>query len=143
MISLHDPLRGSLILAVLLGGMAAAQAQERLRPGLWLGTMSVNGHAVAPSEPQCISAEAAKTANGSDAEVTAAIDAENARNGCTTEGLVIDGPRIAFSSVCQGMKMRMDLTYRGTSSSGTMTTAMPGGQTRVMDVSNQRTGDCQ
>lgn len=130
-------------LALGLLSAGASLAEERLAPGMWTSATTVNGVALGEAPPQCVDAAAAKTANGSDAEVAAAIDAENAKNGCVTKDLVIDGPRIAFSTVCQGVTVRSDVIYRGDESSGSMTTMLPGGKSKVSAVTSRRTGDCK
>ncbi|WP_374251578.1 DUF3617 domain-containing protein [Xanthobacter sp.] len=121
--------------------ISSAMAVERLQPGLWESTVT-RSPMPAQTSRQCISTQAAMSVNGDHGQIKAAIDTENAKNGCVTKSVEIDGPRIRFAMTCSGAETISDLTYSGTASEGTMTTKMPGGKAMTMEVRSIRISDC-
>lgn len=128
--------------ALALCAAAPAMAQDRLEPGLWTVTSLLRGQPLGTATERCITAEEAKSANGDEKEIAVALDTENRKSNCTTTDLKIDGPRIRFSTVCQGMTMTSDLTYAETSYEGTMTMPGPGGNLQVVGAKGRRIGAC-
>lgn len=122
--------------------ISPAMAGDRLQPGLWESTV-IAGAMPAQTSRQCISAQAAMSANGDDGQIKAAIDAENAKNGCVTKSVEIDGPRIRFVMTCSGAEIVSDILYSGSTSEGTMTTKIDSGQISKMTVRSTRVSDCQ
>ncbi|OAI25598.1 hypothetical protein A1351_16285 [Methylosinus sp. R-45379] len=125
-----------------LCAVVPAIAQERLEPGLWSVTPLLQGQPVGAATERCITAEEAKSANGDEKGIAAALSAENRKGKCTIKDLKLDGPRIRFSTVCQGMTMASDLTYAKTSYEGTMTMSGPGGDQQVIGTRGRRIGAC-
>lgn len=130
-------------LAVLLCGPASAWADDpqRLQPGLWETTVSA-GSMPSQKSTQCISTSQADTANGDYAHVKAALDRQNAENGCSTGSVTVEGPRIRFTMTCSDMETVTDITYFGTHSEGTMSTEMSPGKHSTMTVTSTRLGAC-
>ncbi len=98
--------------------------------------------AVAKEHTQCISTSQADTANGDYAHVKAALDRQNAENGCSTGSVTVEGPRIRFTMTCSDMETVTDITYFGTHSEGTMSTEMSPGKHSTMTVTSTRLGAC-
>jgi hypothetical protein len=131
-----------LFAALALCAVVPAIAQERLEPGLWSVTPLLQGQPIGAATERCITAEEARSANGDEKGIAAALDAENRKSKCTTKDLKIDGPRIRFSTVCQGMAMASDLTYAKSSYEGTMTMSGPSGDRQVVGTRGRRIGAC-
>lgn len=114
---------------------------QRLQPGLWSVTTLINGRSAGQANARCISPQEARTANGSDADVTQALRAAAAKDGCTVKAVSISGPTIAFTTVCGGVGVTSRITYRGGAYDGTMTTAI-GGRTNMTTMKGVRQGAC-
>lgn len=114
-------------------------APIRLRPGLWRRSQSAElTAALGPAQPVCITPEQALTANGSDAQIRAAIAEQVARDGCTLQSVNINGPTVAFTEMCSGAALTLSVEYRGDSSTSTTT----GGGTPPVVSEGVRVGDC-
>lgn len=114
-------------------------ATQRLNPGLWQRTQSAElTAALGPAEPVCITPEQALTANGTDAQIRAAIEEQVAKDGCTLQSVTIDGPTIAFTEMCSGAALTLSIEYRGDSSTSTTT----GGGMPPVVSEGTRVGDC-
>lgn len=112
-------------------------AEERLQPGLWTAQTSMGGRVLNEPVAVCITPEGAKTSNGTDDEVRQAILEETTRNGCGATDIIIDGPRIAFTSACKGLSSQTNITYSGTHYAGTLAVG-----DQVLDIAGERSGDC-
>lgn len=114
-------------------------ATQRLNPGLWRREQSAElTAALGPPEPVCITPEQALTANGTDAQIRAAIEEQVAKDGCTLQSVTIDGPTIAFTEMCSGAALTLSIEYRGDSSTSTTT----GGGMPPVVSEGTRVGDC-
>ena len=119
--------------------VAGAPSTIRLNPGLWQRTQSAElTAALGPPEPVCITPEQALTANGTDAQIRAAIEEQVAKDGCTLQSVTIDGPTIAFTEMCRGEALTLSIEYRGDSSTSTTT----GGGLPPVVSEGTRVGDC-
>ena len=109
----------------------------RLQPGRWQQTL-LNGQPSISTESRCISAEEAQSANGSEAEIKAALERQMKQDGCTLGTLSISGPTIRYDQTCSGTTMQIVSTYEGTRSTFVMT----GGGMPPMTTESRRIGDC-
>lgn len=113
---------------------SASTDKLRLEPGLWTQTRQPGG----TSEPRCITDKEALSANGTDAEIRSALDAQARAEGCTIASLQIDGPVIAFSQVCGATQIAVTTTYHGDRSS----TQMTGPGMPPITSEGRRLGEC-
>lgn len=132
---------GFVLMLVLPLSIQTALAEDRLQPGLWRAQTTMGGQALSEPSDVCISEEGARTSNGTDDEVKQAIVDETLRNGCGASDIVIDGPRIAFTTLCQGIASLTDITYEGIHYAGTLTTQSPKGS-MVLEVAGDHIGEC-
>lgn len=127
-------------LAIAFGASpAAAEAQERMQPGAWQMETLMGGKPL-PGGTRCIGPAEAATANGSAAEIKAAIEA--VATGCRVGEVTAEGDRVTFEQTCDGSNQRGDFHYRGATMEGTMTISLPGRPTSVMSQKGRRIGAC-
>jgi hypothetical protein len=123
------------------GSKGGSSPTVRLQPGLWAagGKAAAAEDATGADGRRCISAqEAQATANGSEAEIRAALEAQTKKDGCKLESLAITDRNITFEQTCSGAKLKMSSTYNGDTSS----TVMSGGGMPEMKTESHRVGDC-
>jgi len=136
-----NPRTTVLSLVWLVACMSAAQAENRLEPGLWRAETRMDGQLLSEPAETCISEDGARTSNGADDAVRQAIIDETVRNGCGASDIVIEGARIGFTTSCQGIKSVTDITYAGTRYAGTLTTQLPSGS-KTLDIAGEWIGAC-
>jgi uncharacterized lipoprotein YehR (DUF1307 family) len=123
------------------GAEGGASPTVRLQPGLWAagGKAAAAEAATGADGRRCISeAEAQTTANGSETEIRAALEAQTKKDGCKLESLAITNNTITFEQTCSGAKLKMSSTYNGDTSS----TVMSGGGMPELKTESHRVGDC-
>ncbi|HMT44021.1 MAG TPA: DUF3617 family protein [Chakrabartia sp.] len=118
-------------------GSTNVETSLRLQPGRWQ-QMLLNGKPSIATESRCITPEEAQSANGSDAEIKAALERQMKQDGCTLGALSISGPTIRYSQTCSGTTMQIVSTYEGTRS----VFVMSGGGMPPMTTESRRIGDC-
>ena len=119
------------------GGATESTSPLRLQPGRWQQTL-LNGAPSPATETRCISPDEAQSANGTDAEIRGALQAQAHKDGCTLGTVTINGPTIAYEQTCSGALLHITTTYHGTSSTFEMT----GGGLPKMSTESRRVGDC-
>lgn len=128
--------------AVFLIGRKASQPPERMQPGRWAIATGVNGQVLGTPVTSCITAEAARAANGSQDEIAEAAHAEGADQSCQVSEVLVAGPVVTIEMVCQGQPARSTMSYRGTSYEGTFVTGIGQPNSRTVAMRGQRIGDC-
>ncbi len=117
-----------------------SRAEDRLQPGLWEMTTTHRGSYT--SAVRCVGATEALGANGSEAEIAAAITALIG-DACRVESVTAEGKRVRYALACGNGPSTFDAVYAGTSYEGTMMTLV-GGSTRPepVRITGRRKGDC-
>ena len=107
-------------LLVLCGIFSAlpAQAGDRMRPGLWVGTTVAGGRTYPSSS--CVSQADANAMNGDAKSVKGYLEKIIPVESCTVTGVKVDGNQVTYAATCGGQPARVVTTvYRGTSFEGT------------------------
>ena len=110
----------SFTLLVLCGMSSAlpAQAADRMRPGLWVGTTVAGGRTYPSSS--CISQADANAMNGDAKAVQGYLEKVIPAESCAVSGVKVDGGKVVYAATCGGQPARVVTTvYRGTSFEGT------------------------
>lgn len=109
----------------------------RLNPGRWQQAGAV-ATAAGPAESRCVSAQEALSANGSDDQIKAALQAQADKDKCTIKSVDISAQTIAWTQTCSGADLTMTTDYRGDS----LTTTITGGGMPPLKTESVRVGDC-
>jgi hypothetical protein len=107
-------------LLILCGMFSAlpAQAGDRMRPGLWVGTTVAGGRSYPSSS--CVSQADAIAMNGDAKSVQGYLQRIIPVESCAVSGVKVDGSQITYAATCGGQPARVVTTvYHGTSFEGT------------------------
>jgi hypothetical protein len=102
----------------------SAQAADRMRPGLWVGTTIIGGKTFPTSS--CLSQSDAAAINGDAKAIQAYLETIIPPQVCKITDLKADGKQIIYTASCSGGAVKMVKTvttsYYGDRSEGTDTT---------------------
>ncbi|MFG1201802.1 DUF3617 family protein [Xanthobacter aminoxidans] len=139
--------RALLVVLASAGLASAACAQERMRPGLWEMTTEMAparaGMAGLPGmgspQQRCISDAEAAQANGTAAQVRAALVAESKE--CTFDDVKVEADRVSYRQTCGDFGQVFDVRYRADTMDGTITMKGAAGAS-IIKTRGKRIGPC-
>ena len=133
-----------LILTVLAMPFAgAAHAAERFEPGSWRSTSSSGTNRSQTNGPRCVTAQEARSMNGTADTIRTALEADPAWTGCRIGDVRAEGMSVAFTATCPGDIVTTSQTrYAGSSYEGTIRVTASGSPMVAMTIRGERTGPC-
>lgn len=123
--------------------MGAGHAAERFEPGSWLSTSIVGGRKTGTNGPRCVTAQEARSMNGTADTIRVALESDPAWKGCKIRDVKAEGTGVAFTAACAGeVVTTSQTTYAGSSYEGTIRVAVAGSPILAMTIKGERVGSC-
>ncbi len=129
-------------MCVALGAATALHAQERMRTGMWEGTVTAASGQPA-TRSYCFKPEDAAKSNGPAAVVRTETEKAMSKSGCTLKDFNLDSNSLTLTMVCAGTTTHQETKFHGGDSFETTTTNTVSGVTKVAQIKGRRTGDCK
>jgi hypothetical protein len=120
----------------------ALHAQQRIRTGMWEGTVTAESGQSA-TRSYCFKPEDAAKSNGSPAVVRAETEKAISKSACTLKDFNLDSNTLVLTILCGGTTTHQETKFHGGDSFETTTTNTVGGVIKVSQIKGRRTGDCQ
>jgi Protein of unknown function (DUF3617) len=130
------------VMCLTLSAATALHAQERMRTGMWEGTVTAaSGQSATRS--YCFKPEDAAKSNGAPAVVRAETEKAMSKSACTLKDFNLDSNTLTLTMLCAGTTTHQETKFHGGDSFETTTTNTVGGIVKVSQIKGRRTGDCK